>query len=467
MSQSVSGLVPSPPIIKRPSRAPLILISAVVLFLVLFAATTWQSWFPLPHVDVVRVVSMKPNQQPSAAEQHAVEEPVPVGKQSTAFQAAGWIEADPQVTAITSLISGVIQSVSVLDGQNVKQGQEIARLIDDDFRLAHKQSAAAVAKAQATLAEIKEQVAIATEHVLAHDHHHALAEAKIAEQQDIVDRYQQAGDAVSSGMRKQAELALASAKANLAAVHSDLAIRKANVKKYQAQVAVAEAQLQLETARHALSELNLERCIIRAPIDGTVQELFAYPGRKQMLGSDNPRSTTVATLYQSDALQARVDIALEDSAGLFIGQDAIITCNALPQKQFQGTVTRILGVADISRNTLQAKVKILDPIPLLRPDMLVKVQFLGSQKKAQIKQQYSSSHLAHYLPSAHVAARPKQLWIINQDMRLEAVDVSYGTELENMTEITSGLRAGMYVVVNPDPTLEAGMQVQIKERIHD
>ena len=465
MSQSVSGLTPTPPIIKRPSRAPLILIGAVAVFMLLFIVSTWQSWFPLPQVDVVRVVSIKHSGSASPASNKTPT--APSGKQATAFQAAGWIEADPQVTAITSLISGVVQSVSVLDGQDVKKDQEIARLIDDDFRLAHKQSAAAVAKAQATLAEMQQQVAIAAEHVSAHDHHHALAEAKIAEQQDTVNRYQQAGDAISSGVRKQAELTLATSKANLAAVHSDLAIRQATLKKYQAQVAVAEAQLQIATAQHEISSLNLERCIIRAPIDGIVQELFAYPGRKQMLGSDNPHSTTVATLYQSDALQARVDIALEDSAGLFIGQDAIITCNALPQKQFKGTVTRILGVADISRNTLQAKVKILDPIPLLRPDMLVKVQFLGTQKTAQVQTTAAPGHLAHYLPSDFVRDRKPQLWIINQDMQLETIAVTYGADQDGMTEISSGLRAGMYVVVHETQNLEPGMQVRIKELIHD
>jgi ribosomal protein S28E/S33 len=42
-------------------------------------------------------------------------------------------------------------------------------------------------------------------------------------------------------------------------------------------------------------------------------------------------------------------------------------------------VTRITHEADLQKNTLQIKVQVLDPSPLLKPEMLTRVRFLGSQ----------------------------------------------------------------------------------------
>jgi HlyD family secretion protein len=52
------------------------------------------------------------------------------------FQASGWIEPDPLPTKATSLIDGVVETVHVLEGQDVKKGDPLATLISEDARLA-------------------------------------------------------------------------------------------------------------------------------------------------------------------------------------------------------------------------------------------------------------------------------------------------------------------------------------------
>ena len=51
------------------------------------------------------------------------------------FQASGWIEPDPFPIYVTSLYSGVVEKVHILEGQSIKQGEIIATLIDEDARL--------------------------------------------------------------------------------------------------------------------------------------------------------------------------------------------------------------------------------------------------------------------------------------------------------------------------------------------
>jgi len=52
------------------------------------------------------------------------------------FQASGWIEPDPFPIHVTSLYSGVVNEVHVLEGQKVAKGQLIASLVEEDARLA-------------------------------------------------------------------------------------------------------------------------------------------------------------------------------------------------------------------------------------------------------------------------------------------------------------------------------------------
>ena len=123
-------------------------------------------------------------------------------------------------------------------------------------------------------------------------------------------------------------------------------------------------------------ELALTRTKIVSPVDGVVLELKAAPGQKKMLGMDDMDSATMAVLFEKRKLQARVDVPLADARGLVPGQAALVTSDFLPNVEFRGVVTRIVGSADLQRNTLQAKVRVIDPDPRLRPEMLCRVKFL-------------------------------------------------------------------------------------------
>ncbi len=51
------------------------------------------------------------------------------------FQAAGWFEPDPLPIRATALVDGVVDEVFVLEGETVKSGQLLAKLIPDDTQL--------------------------------------------------------------------------------------------------------------------------------------------------------------------------------------------------------------------------------------------------------------------------------------------------------------------------------------------
>lgn len=442
--------------IKPPSRAPLLLSIGLLVLLALFAAASWESWMPQRQVEVLRVIA--------SSRQAETGNTAPEG--SVAFQAAGWVEADPFPTHASALVNGVINSVAVRDGEAVSKGQELARLDTADFAIALEHSEAQLRAARASRKQSQHALHSARARVATQQKHIQVFQARIAERRESAERFTGAAEAVSALARRQTQLALATAEAELSVANSDLHLLQSQVEEAAAELEQRAAAVQTAQVSRDKAQLDLERCTIRAPIAGRLQQLHVAPGSKIVSGSDNPYSRSIATLYDPQALQVRVDVSLVDSAGLFIDQKTKITCSALPGKTFNGTVTRLLGHADISRNTLQAKVAIEDADELLRPEMLVKVQFLtAANQEQQAASNESSSTLACFLPAERLSLSEggQQVWIVNDQMRLEQRAITVGGMTDDYRHIPEGLRPGEWVVINPAADLAVGERVQVQE----
>ena len=161
-------------------------------------------------------------------------------------------------------------------------------------------------------------------------------------------------------------------KAELKAAEADLQLRVAQ------RQALGEAEAAVQNARGSLDEANLwlARTKIVSPVSGVVINRMVAPGSKVMFGMDSPHSAHVVHLYDPGNLQVRVDVPLVDAAGVGVGQQARVIVDVLPDTTFNGHVTRLVHQADIGKNTLQVKVAIDNPSPLLKPDMLARVKFL-------------------------------------------------------------------------------------------
>jgi len=62
------------------------------------------------------------------------------------------------------------------------------------------------------------------------------------------------------------------------------------------------------------------------------------------------------------------------------GRRAELTTDALPGRTFHGVVTRVVSEADALKASLQVKVRIEDPDPLLKPETIVTARFLAEAK---------------------------------------------------------------------------------------
>ncbi len=444
---SSSNLPPQPPVGRYRWFA-----LAVLVLVSLFAALTWRRWIPATTVSVVRVDTVPADGLVATSGQ-------------VAFQAAGWIEADPYLVEASALIDGIVAEVLVFAGQHVEQGAVLTRLIDDEQRLelaaaeaAVQRSVAARQQAEARMAEVEAERARLPARL-------AAATAERDERGDRAQRLNESGAAVALGTQKQAELQAASAQHHLTDLDGSRAVLDAGLAATRADVAERRAGVTAAEVTVAQAKLALERTVIRAPRSGIIQRLHVRPGAKLMLAGDHHNSATVAELYDPARLQIRVDVALADVARLAVGQRARITCEALGQRELDGTVIRLDGMADVARNTLQAKVALAVSDPVLRPEMLCRVQFLSASGGGPSG--VGALRLVRLLLPVSlvggVSDGEHQLWTVDHENRAQRVRVRLGGKRGELIEVLDGLTAGAWVIRDPPSGLVVGERVNAKE----
>lgn len=437
-------------------RLPPALLPIAILagFAVLFFSLFRDRLLPAPEVNVASVLATTGSDSPGS--------PAPSAEKQTAllFQASGWVEPEPYAVKASSLIDGVVAAVHVLEGETVEKGKPIASLVDDDAKL---RLAAAEGKLRMLAAERNAHVSGVAAGNSKRDSIKAeivAAETLESEAKDQIKRFEgllgsgaiSESDVITARLRSQRE------QANAVVAKARLDEQLAEVMRLEAAIATKDEEIALGRVAVAQEKLNLDRTLIVAPITGRILRLLATPGEKKMLQMDHPDSSTIAVLYDPSRLQVRVDVPLADAARLRVGQKTKIHCSVLPDQAFEGEVTRISGEADLQRNTLQAKVRILSPSEVLRPEMLCRVEFLDAMEH-NTGQSGDTESLALWIPTDAISNNA--VWLFDDDTsRISKREVKVsGEHRENYVRILEGLRPGEKVVLSP-ANLREGQRVK-------
>jgi RND family efflux transporter MFP subunit len=426
-------------------------------------------------------------------------------------QAPGWVEADPYAVSVSALADGVVQEVLVLEGATVQAGQVVARLIDEDARLALARAEARVAESEADLkaaqaaleaAERTWEFPVELERSLATSEaeraeklaelerwpaelkaEEALAAELEAEYRRIVPLYEAGQTSEIEYIRAQQQFEAQRAKA--AAMRERKAVLEAQLRAIEAEVAAAREHLRLRIAdTQALAgaraaeggasaklaevramrdeaALRLARMEVRSPVDGVVMTRLVEPGTKLMLNSDTMLSTTVVRLYDPQKLQVRVDVPLGDAASVGVGQAAEVVVDVLPERVFSGRVTRIVNEADVAKNTLQVKVAIEEPSPELKPEMLARARFLSNDEQPPDQPAVQNVFIPESLLGQ--GAGHQHVWLADQARNVAVMRVvTPGTRRsDRWIEIVAGLQPGDRLIADPPSTLRDGQRIRI------
>ena len=230
-------------------------------------------------------------------------------------------------------VPGRIVELPVEEGQQVAQGALLARLDDADLKQRIRMDEAAVGVRESnlalTLAGTREQETKAAQQTMID------AEADLAQKKIDNERAQKlfAKDEVTAQERDHAATALKRAEA----------IHKAAQQRYneaiegsrKEEIAIARANLNQANASLGLSQVNLSYSILRAPSAGVVTV------RQAELGEVVSPGSPVVTLSDLDHIWLRAYIAETDLGRIHWGQDAVITTDTYPGKQYHGRISFI------------------------------------------------------------------------------------------------------------------------------
>ena len=326
--------------------------------------------------------------------------PVERGTLSKTVTATGTVEARLTVD-VSSQLSGRVADVFVSFNDTVSAGQPIARLDQRIFGARVTEAAAALNVATAS-AEVQ-QVAIARARVAISSSRTAqklaeaqceAANAKLAEAERELNRKLAlsktgvASDRELTQTRALRETAVADAKAAIEEIHlKEEAVSIAETELQMAGAALHNAQATVEQRQAALDQatLDLDRTVLRAPINGVILKRDVNPGQTIAVTMEAKTLFQIANDLKEMEIHAKIDEA--DVGELRPGQAATFTVDAYPNQMFSGEVRQVRKAPETTQNvvTYTAIISARNPDLLLLPGMTAALRISVSDGVVALK----------------------------------------------------------------------------------
>ncbi|MEO6050867.1 MAG: efflux RND transporter periplasmic adaptor subunit, partial [Pyrinomonadaceae bacterium] len=311
----------------------------------------------------------------------AVVKPIP-----TYFEATGNLVGDAQ-TDVAPAVGGKIVEVNFDVGSYVQKGSVLVRLDDRDARIRIEQAEAqaeqqkkAVAQSVAALRQAQIRLGVKDgesfdietfSQVKSTRANLVLAEKELVRAQRLFDT----GDVSRSVLdqrRSQRDALLGQldeSRSNAAVAVKAISSAEASVA--SARSAVATSQTQIDQARKSLTDT-----VIYAPISGYIAERVADPG--EYISPSTPNSK-IATIVRTGTLRMRIDVPEQSIGKVAVGQGISLQTSAYPDRNFAGTVARILPSLNVTARTLTVEAEVANGDGLLKPGQFATVRITQSK----------------------------------------------------------------------------------------
>lgn len=371
------------------------------------------------------------------------------------LSATGYIVAHHKIEA-NSKVTGRVAWIGVEKGDNVKDGQVLVRLEDQEFRAQYEQAAGAAQSARAQLLQL--QNGSRPQEIQQTEHNLSEARATAANDKITLDRTK---NLVEQGVLSRQALDDATAKyeASQQRVHSlEQSYQLSKIGPRAEEIARAKGALMQAEGQAAYAKSQLDATVIRAPISGTILNRGVEKG-ELLTGQFASAARPVFSIADLKDLQVELDIAQDDFARLGRKQKAIVTIDAFPDRKYDGVIAEISPEANRQKATVQVKVQILNPDDYLRPEMNSTVKFIADEPA---KTATSLGPPGVFVPTNAVRDRSgKKLVFI----------VFKGKVLERPVRVTAqrsggvllqGLNGGEEVVTAGPADLKDGQKIKIK-----
>jgi len=241
--------------------------------------------------------------------------------------ASGIIQPEEEVQ-ITSMVSGWITDITVLEGDTVNPGQHLISIDKKQYQAAYDQTASQVKSSEANLKKIKSQMS------------------------------------------------------RTETLYAQKLISKQELEQIEASYELATSQVEQARAALLSREDELSKTRLVAPKYGIVTSLTKEEGEMALGGMFNPG--VLMTIADLSFMEVLVDVNENDVVTINVGDTTEIEIDAFPDTLFYGVVSEIAHTAqNLNMGSQQqvtnfkVKVKILDPPKRIRPGMSSTVNIIS------------------------------------------------------------------------------------------
>lgn len=285
------------------------------------------------------------------------------GGLTAAVSASGTINP-VAIVSVGSQVSGQIKEVAVDFNSEVKAEQVIARIDPETFTYRMRQANADLDAARAQVLVQESQVSARRADITRSEVNLAEAKLDLSRKEQLVER-----NFISSAERDKARSVMRALEEDLRSARANLLVAQANVKNSQAIVKQRESAL-------ASSQVDLDRTVIRSPVDGVVIKRSIEPGQTVAASLQSPELFVIA----KNLRDMQVDTAIDESdiGRIRVGQKASFTVDAFAGRTFEGTVQQIRKSAQNVANvvTYIVVVVFLNSDGVLLPGMTANVRIV-------------------------------------------------------------------------------------------
>ncbi len=386
----------------------------------------------------------------------------------TYFEATGNLASDAQ-TDVAPAVGGKIVQVNFDVGGYVNKGDVLVRIDDRDARIRVEQAQAQVEQQRKAVAQAEanvEQAIAAFRQTQARlgigdgetfdietfsQVKSIRAQLELAEKElTRATRLVETGDIARTiydqrkAQRDQLLGQLDEARSNAAVAVKAISTAQAQVNTARtavgnARAAVATAQTQVDQANKAVTDT-----IIYAPISGFISE------RTADLGEFVATSAKIATIMRTSVLRLRIDVPEQSIGQVTVGQGISMQTSAYPDRNFAGTVVRILPNVNATSRTLVVEAEVENAGGLLKPGQFATVRIAQSQPAPAVM-----------IPASaiKVDGETSKVFIIAGGRAEERI-VKTGVLENSLIEIQQGVRENESVAVGNIGQLYDGVQVR-------
>ncbi|MDO9464439.1 MAG: efflux RND transporter periplasmic adaptor subunit [bacterium] len=191
--------------------------------------------------------------------------------------------------------------------------------------------------------------------------------------------------------------------------------------------------------------LKFEKSPVTSPIDGIIGRIYVDKGENV-----SPQ-IPIAKIVNMDVIKVKIDIVERDLPKVKEDQLSQVKVDAYPEEIFEGKVSMVSPVIDLTTRTAPLEIEISNPEHILKSGMFARVRIDVLEHKG----------VPYILRDAVIRENGEMYCFIIKDGKACKRKIITGMSEEDKIEVTDGIQEGDSVVITGQQGLKDGQAVEI------